>query len=173
MINLDLQENTYDFLIRFTYLGKTAFILHKTAEMTLCILDTLGQGRFYQCKTTYLHLPTKQVVIIYVPKLIQQKRDEFVQCCVIQLYLKTLDHQDIMVGVRNMLRMFYDIFLYLLTSSTSSMPCGTIHQKIGDCVEYKEKDVYVQDVGLRLFISIIKSLADLFCHSIEKDSHKM
>ena len=71
-----------------------------------------------------------------------------------------------------MLRMFYDIFLYLLTSSTSSMPCGTIHQKIGDCVEYKEKDVYVQDVGLRLFISIIKSLADLFCHSIEKDVTK-
>ena len=43
IITLDLQENTYDFLIRFTYLGKTAFILHKTAEMTLCIiLDTLG-----------------------------------------------------------------------------------------------------------------------------------
>ena len=43
IITLDLQENTYDFLIRFIYLGKTAFILHKTAEMTLCIiLDTLG-----------------------------------------------------------------------------------------------------------------------------------
>ena len=34
-------------------------------------------------------------------------------------------------------------YTYLPPPHDSSMPCGTIHQKIGDCVEYKEKDVYV------------------------------